>query len=60
MRTRILGEEHPDTLASMANLAVTLAAQGDHAGARQLEERVLEAQRRVLDPGAPGHADCNG
>ena len=44
----MLGEEHPDTLTSMNNLAWTLGAQGDHAGARRLQERVLEVRTRVL------------
>lgn len=39
---------HPDTLASMDDLARTLADEGDYAGARLLEERVLEAQKRLL------------
>jgi hypothetical protein len=45
---RLLGEAHPNTLASMNNLAETLFAQGELAGARQLQERALEIQRRVL------------
>jgi tetratricopeptide (TPR) repeat protein len=45
---RVLGEEHPDTLAAMGNLAQTLEAQGDLAGARKLGEQVLAARRRVL------------
>ena len=32
----------------MSNLAATLRAQGDLAGARALQEQVLEARRRVL------------
>ena len=44
----MLGEEHPDTLTSMNNLASTLRAQGDYAGARRLQERVLEVRTRVL------------
>jgi len=44
---RVLGEEHPDTLTSMNNLALTLLAEGDRAGARRLGERVLEARSRV-------------
>ena len=38
---RILGEEHPDTLTSMNNLANTLGSLGDLAGARALQEQVL-------------------
>jgi hypothetical protein len=42
------GEEHPDTLTSMNNLAGTLRAQGDLAGARALHEQELAVCRRVL------------
>ena len=45
---RILGEEHPDTLTSMNNLADTLRVQGDLNGARELHEKVLEIRRRIL------------
>ncbi len=44
---RLLGEEHPDTLTAMNNLAQTLNAQGDLAGARKLEEQALAASRRL-------------
>ena len=43
----LLGEEHPDTLTAMSDLAVTLGKQGDWAGARKLQEQVLAASRRV-------------
>jgi tetratricopeptide (TPR) repeat protein len=43
-----LGAEHPATLTSMNNLALTLRAQGDHAAARSLHEEALSARRRVL------------
>jgi Flp pilus assembly protein TadD len=49
-----LGEEHPGTLASMNNLAVTLRAQGDLLGARELLEQTLEVRRRVF---GEEHAD---
>jgi hypothetical protein len=45
---RLLGKEHPDTLRSMNNLAQTLHAQRDLAGARTLQEQVLEAMARLL------------
>ena len=48
VRRRTLGEEHPDTLTSMHNLAATLYEQGDLAGARQLHKLVLEGRRRIL------------
>jgi tetratricopeptide (TPR) repeat protein len=52
-RRRLLGPEHPDTLASMNNLATTLADLGDAAGAVDLHRQVLEARRRVLGPEHP-------
>jgi hypothetical protein len=45
---RVLGDEHPDTLNSMNNLAATLRGQGDLQGARDLQEQVLDVRRRVL------------
>src|ERR1700675_2885962 len=45
---RLLCKEHPGTLRSMNNLAQTLYAQGDLAGARKLQEQVLEAMTRLL------------
>ncbi|MBF0394880.1 MAG: tetratricopeptide repeat protein, partial [Alphaproteobacteria bacterium] len=48
IRERFLGTEHPDTLTAMNNLAGTLWAQGDLAGARAFEEQVLSVRRRVL------------
>jgi tetratricopeptide (TPR) repeat protein len=54
--TRLLGREHPDTLATLQNLAVTLQAQGDLLGARRLYERALEALTRLLGAEHPGHA----
>jgi tetratricopeptide (TPR) repeat protein len=44
----LFGAEHPDTLASQNNLALTLQAQGDLAGARVLLESVLAVQTRTL------------
>lgn len=48
IRSRVLGDEHPDTLNSMNNLAETLNAQGDFAAARTLQEKCLEIQSRTL------------
>jgi hypothetical protein len=44
----LLGEGHLDTLVVMGNLAETLRVQGDLAGARKLQEHVLDALRRLL------------
>lgn len=43
---RVLGDEHPDTLSSMANLAATWSSQGRWKEAEELEVRVMEARKR--------------
>src|SRR5262249_3949134 len=48
LRTKILREGHPSTLASMNNLGIWLYFQGDFAGARSLQEKVLEAHKKLL------------
>jgi tetratricopeptide (TPR) repeat protein len=45
---RVLGEEHPETLTSLNNLAETRRALGDAEGARELHEQVVAVRRRVL------------
>ena len=47
-RKRVLGEEHPDTLNSMANLAATYSNQGRWTEAEKIQVQVMEARRRVL------------
>ena len=53
VQRRILGEDHPDTLISMNNLALTLRSQGDLGAARELHEQVLAGRRRVLGEDHP-------
>ncbi|MCK6374218.1 MAG: toll/interleukin-1 receptor domain-containing protein, partial [Zoogloea sp.] len=53
VRKRLLGDEHPDTLTSMGNLATTLREQGDLPDARRLEEAALELSKRVLGEAHP-------
>jgi len=45
---RVLGQEHPDTLSSMANLASTYRNQGRWKEAEGLELQVMETRKRVL------------
>ncbi|KAJ7292146.1 hypothetical protein C8J57DRAFT_1458652 [Mycena rebaudengoi] len=45
---RVLGEEHPDTLTSMANLASTYQNQGRWKDAEALNMIVMEMKKRVL------------
>ncbi|KAI5815631.1 P-loop containing nucleoside triphosphate hydrolase protein [Pyronema omphalodes] len=49
VRRRTLGEEHPDTLRAMNNLAVTYTNMGERwKEVQELEEKVLEVRRRTL------------
>src|SRR5262245_44277657 len=47
-RKRVLGEEHPSTLTSMANLASTYWNQGRWNEAEKLEVAVMEISKRLL------------
>jgi tetratricopeptide (TPR) repeat protein len=47
-RRRILGEEHPDTISAMNNLANTLGDQGQLNEAATMLKEVLEKMRRIL------------
>src|SRR6266508_3164222 len=50
---RVLGDDHPNTLNSMNNLAETRRALGDLQGARDLHEQALAGRRRVLGDDHP-------
>jgi valyl-tRNA synthetase len=52
-RCRVLGEDHPDTLAIMNNLALMLYAQGELSKAQKMQEKVLESSHRVLGEDHP-------
>ncbi|KAK4031430.1 hypothetical protein C8A01DRAFT_21339, partial [Parachaetomium inaequale] len=47
-RREVLGEEHPSTLTSMANLALTYANQGRWRNAEDLQAKELDICSRVL------------
>jgi DNA polymerase III delta prime subunit len=47
-RKRVLGDEHPDTLISMNNLASTYRDQGRSNEAEELEVQVMQTRKRVL------------
>jgi hypothetical protein len=49
----LLGEDHPDTLASAANLAVCLHAVGEYQQARALDQDTLARRRRILGEDHP-------
>jgi len=48
MRKRILGEEHPDALAIIANLASTYQKQGRWKEAEELEVQVMQMRKNIL------------
>ena len=48
MKKKLLGAEHPDTLNSMGNLAVTYSNQGRWNEAEQLEVQVMEMRKKLL------------
>ena len=50
---RVLGDDHPNTLTSMNNLALTRLVLGDLQGACELHEQTLAARRRVLGDDHP-------
>ncbi len=53
VQRRVLGPEHPGTLATMNNLASSLIGHGKHAEARQMQHELLDVMRRVLGPEHP-------
>jgi tetratricopeptide (TPR) repeat protein len=59
-RRRVLGEEHPDTITAMANLAETYWNQGRSKEAEELDIKVLEARRRVLGEEHPDTISAMG
>ena len=48
MRKKLLGAEHPDTLTSMSNLALTYSNQGNLNEAEQLNVEVLDMRKKLL------------
>jgi len=57
MRKRVLGDEHPDTLESMVNLAYTWKAETRNEDAISLMAKCVELQKRVPGPHHPKTED---
>jgi hypothetical protein len=53
LQRRVLGREHPSTLATINNLALSLGGQGKHTEAEQIQRELLDVRRRVLGPEHP-------
>ena len=52
-KLRVLGPDHPDTLATRHGIALEMGEQGDHAAAEAEYREVLAAKLRVLGPDHP-------
>ena len=48
LRGKVLGAEHPDTLASMNDLVLVLESQGKYEAAEEVHRRALELYKKVL------------
>jgi len=53
VRRRVLGPEHPDTLASMSNLGSTLDSEERYREAEPLQRETLALQRRIIGAEEP-------
>ncbi|KIM95406.1 hypothetical protein OIDMADRAFT_206491 [Oidiodendron maius Zn] len=53
LRETVLGKEHPDTLTSMSNLAVSLHWQGKYAVAEDIHRQTLHLREAVLEKDHP-------
>ncbi|KAH8822492.1 hypothetical protein DL96DRAFT_1684203 [Flagelloscypha sp. PMI_526] len=54
LKKQVLGNEHPDTLMIMSNLAVVQSNLGQHRDSLKLNEEVLEVRKRLLRNEHPG------
>jgi Tetratricopeptide repeat len=57
IRKKLLGEEHPDTLSSMENLASTYRNQGRWNDAEQLKDQVMDMRKKLLGEEHQEHPD---
>ena len=48
LRETVLGKDHPDTLASMNNLAISLRNQGKYVEAEAIDRQTLQLKETVL------------
>ncbi len=56
MQKRVLGTEHPNTLTSANNLAISLSHQGKYTDAERIQREVHEVEKRVLGAENPNTA----
>jgi Tfp pilus assembly protein PilF len=53
LKETVLGKDHPDTLASMNNLATSLCQQGKYAEAEAMQQQTLQLKETVLGKDHP-------
>ena len=53
VRSRTLGEEHPDTMRAMGDLAISYRSLGKYADAEKLDVKVLDMRNRLLGEDHP-------
>ncbi|KAK5202667.1 hypothetical protein LTR41_011588 [Exophiala xenobiotica] len=53
LKRKVLGEEHPETLTSMNNLAGALSSQGEYEEAEEMHRKTLQLSRKVLGDDHP-------
>jgi ATP/maltotriose-dependent transcriptional regulator MalT len=53
LREKVVGGEHPDTLATCFNLATCLRAEGNASDAKALAQRAVDGARKSLGPEHP-------
>ncbi|TKW53531.1 Nephrocystin-3 [Colletotrichum tanaceti] len=58
LRLAILGQRHPKTIRSRANLGAAHYYQGRYTESENIDSEVLELQREVLGPRHPGTINC--
>lgn len=56
VRERLLGHDHPQTAASLNDLALIYKAQGNHAAAKPFFQRALKIREKALGPDHPDTA----
>src|SRR5206468_2644730 len=57
LREKVLGEEHPSTLASMNSLAEVLRQQGKYKEAEQMQRQTLNLRKKMLGEEHPSTLD---
>lgn len=58
LRREILGNDHPDTIDCLSDLAAALESQDDLELSKRMQRQALQASERVLGPEHPDTLNC--